>query len=186
MKLVTTDQANHDVLRKPAQAISFPLNKEVKQFIADMKQFIHDLESPYGKPAGLAAPQVGKPWQIILFQIPEEAKKVRQEVLDVVPLTVWLNPSYEPIEEDGKYLGWEGCYSVENKMGEVHRYNAIRYTAFDEAGKKLTDTAHGFLARLLQHEIGHLNAELYIDLLDGEGRFGAMDEMLQIRKKELN
>lgn len=185
MKLVDVTHKDHLVLRKPALEISFPLSREVLFFIEEFKAFIATLESPNGAPAGLAAPQVGKPWQIVLIQIPEQAKTVRKNVYDTVPLTVLINPSFEPIEEEGTNKDWEACYSVEKKMGEVYRYDVVRYQAFNEQGGVIQGTARGFLARLLQHEIDHLQGSLYIDHLTSDCRFGELEKMWVIRKMEL-
>ena len=53
-------------------------------------------------------------------------------------------------------------------------------------GKKISDTAHGFLARVIQHEVGHINGELYVDHLCRDCRYGDADKMMAVRKKELN
>lgn len=184
MELLTLQQENHQVLRQVAQKIEFPLSVEVRQFIKEMCDFIQSLASPFSKPAGLAAPQVGCPWQIICFQIPEEARKLRTAVYDTIPLTVLINPSYEPLNPENRNIDWEGCYSVPDKMGEVARYNAIHYRGYTPEGELVEADAYGFLARVLQHEIGHLNGELYLDLVTESCRYGDLDEMLAIRKKE--
>lgn len=182
MKLVTIDQPNHEVLRKPAKEVSFPLSAEIQKIIKEMRHFIENgLE---GDPAGLAATQVGYPWRIAFIQVPEDAKQDRKDAFDVVPLTVLINPVYEPISEEGKVKDWEACYSVPGKMGEVYRYHAIRCSWQDEAGKRHEQLARGFLARLLQHEIGHLNTEVYIDLLEPDCRFGTIEEMQALQKEE--
>ena len=185
MKLVTIEQADHQVLRQGAQEIEFPLSQSVQQVIDDMKTFIENLSSSFGKPAGLAAPQVGHSLRIIFYQIPPEAKNIRKDVDITVPLTVLINPSYTPIEAAGKSIDWEACYSVPDKMGEVYRYNAIQYQAYTLEGDKIAAIARGFQARVIQHEVGHLNGQLYTDLLMKNARFGPIDVMLAIRKAEL-
>ncbi|RDI43345.1 peptide deformylase [Aquicella lusitana] len=185
LQLVTHDLADHRVLREPAREVSFPLDEEIRQFIEELRVFFSDLESPLGKPAGLAATQVGMPLRIAIIQVPPEAKRIRKEVYDTLPPTVLINPVYFPILEEGKNKDWEGCYSVTDKMGEVYRYTAIHYEACDGNGKTITGTARGFLARLIQHEVGHLNGELYIDLLSEDCRFGSLEKMLAIRREEM-
>lgn len=185
MQLVTIDIPHHEVLRHPAQEVIFPLDTQTQNFIADLQAFFTHMESPFGKPAGLAAPQVGESLRIIIIQVPEEAKRVRKDVYDTLPPTILINPSYVPMTEVGKTKDWEGCYSVPNKMGEVYRYTAIHYQAFDQDGKKITGIAHGFLARLIQHEVGHLNGQLYIDAKCEDCRFGTLHDMMVIRKKEM-
>jgi peptide deformylase len=65
------------------------------------------------------------------------------------------------LEED-----YEGCLSVLNVYGKVPRYNKIRIKALNENGQEIRIKAEGFLARVLQHEIDHLNGKLFIDLIE--------------------
>ena len=185
MHLITLDQNDHHVLRNSAKTVLFPLSQEIKIFIASLKDFVKALKSPHGKPAGLAATQVGEPLRIFAMQIPEEAKQIRKDVYDIFPLTVWINPSYFPIESEDKILDWEGCYSVPDKMGEVYRYKAVRYEAYLENGEKVSGVARGLMARIIQHEVGHLNGELYVDLLKENCRFGSLEAMWEIRQREM-
>lgn len=182
LQLVTLDSPEHNVLRTTAKAIKFPLDSETQQFIKDFRIFFNDLKSPLGNPAGLAAPQVGHALRIIIIQIPESAKARRKDVYDVVPPTVLINPSYTPVEAAGENKDWEGCFSVPNKMGEVYRYNEIHYTAYTPEGEEIGGVVRGFLARLIQHEIGHLNAELYIDRLRPDCRYDSIENVMQMIK----
>jgi len=181
MEIVTIEKANYDVLRQTAEKIQFPLSEEVRQFINEMYEFIQQLQHR----VGLAAPQVGKSWQIVFIQVPQEALKLRQDANEELPLTLLINPSYRPIEERGKNKDWEGCFSVPDMMGEVYRYNSINFEAYTINGEKISNTAHGFIARILQHEIGHLNGELYIDLIEEDCRYGPMKKMREIRIREM-
>lgn len=185
MQFVTVDMPNHEVLRTPTRDLKFPLDEATKNFVTEFTEFFAQMKSPYGKPAGLAAPQVGHSLRVMIIQVPEEAKAVRKDVSDVLPLTVLINPSYEPVLSEGKNKDWEGCYSVPAMMGEVWRYTAINYQAFLPNGEKVIGLAKGFLARLIQHETGHLNGELYTDLMGPDCRFGSVEEMMPVRKQEL-
>ncbi|MBX9705556.1 MAG: peptide deformylase [Gammaproteobacteria bacterium] len=184
MPIVTIDQPNHDVLKTVAQPVTFPLSQESEQTIADLKATFMSLASPYGKPAGLAAPQIGVSQRIFIVQVPPEAKQKRQQVFDTIPPTIFINPSYIPVLSAGKYRDWEGCYSVPNKMGEVDRYFEIDFSAYTEDGKPVHFTAKGFYARLLQHETDHLNGKDYLDHPCKGCRFGDQDAMLKISKAE--
>lgn len=177
MEIVTIEQPDHKVLRKPAEKIAIPLSEEHMQFALALKERMINL----GNAVGLAATQVGKPWQIIAFQIPRDALVRRKDAARMVKPTIWVNPTYTPIIEDGLSTDWEGCFSIPNYMGEVPRYNTIRYEAYLVSGEKISGVAHGFLARVIQHEIGHLNAQLYKDLLTKNSRFGLADEMIKFR-----
>lgn len=186
LQLVTVDDPEHSVLRTPAKTLKFPLNSQMQQFIQDLQFFFRDLKSPLGNPAGLAAPQVGHALRIIIIQVPESAKAKRKDVYDVVPPTVLINPSYTLIEAAGEIKDWEGCFSVPDKMGEVYRHNEIHYTAYTTEGKQINALARGFLARLIQHEVGHLNAELYIDRLRPDCRYDTVENVMNMLNATTN
>ena len=181
--LVTIGQADHKVLRDAAEPVRFPLDTNTQQAIANLTETFDGLKSPYGKPAGLAAPQIGIPLRIIIIQIPPEAKQKRNAVYDTLPPTVYIDPSYVPMLLQGEYKDWEGCYSIPDEMGQVERYNAIIFTAYAEDGTKVRRIARGFLARLLQHEIDHLNGKLYIDYHCLGCHFGSETAMLKLKSK---
>lgn len=149
------------VLRVTAKKLAFPLAQED---IEDIKI----LEKKYDQEencAGLAAPQIGISKQVIVFATNEpDLKKWRPDFTQSMPKTIWINPSYEPVGNE-KHEDYEGCFSVIDRVGMVNRYQKIRYKAYNLKGELQEGTAEGFLARLIQHEIDHLNGKLYIDLV---------------------
>ncbi len=114
---------------------------------------------------GIAAPQIGLPRRIFIAS--EEALAIDQEAPQEDQKKKWeyyvyVNP--EVIKKSAKKLkATEGCLSVPGKYGMVVRAEKIRVRAFDEHGKKFERGASGLFARLLQHEIDHLNGIVYID-----------------------
>lgn len=149
-----------EVLRKPADVVTFPLSQENRDII-EMIGRKFDQEDNC---AGLAAPQIGFDRRIIIFAALDdpELKMWRPDLTDTMERTIWINPTYEPVGEE-KHEDYESCFSVKNLAGPVKRYKAIRYHAFTPEGTPVSGVAHGFLARIIQHEIGHLNGELFID-----------------------
>jgi peptide deformylase len=149
------------VLRLTAKKLTFPLTQED---IEDIKT----LEKKYDQEdncAGLAAPQIGISKQVIVFAANEpDLKKWRPDFTQNMPKTIWINPSYEPIGDE-KHEDYEGCFSVIDRAGTVNRYQKIRYKAYNLQGELQEGIAEGFLARLIQHEIDHLNGKLFIDLI---------------------
>lgn len=156
LQLVTLDSPEHSVLRTPAKTIQFPLDSETQQFIRDLQIFFRDLKSHLGNPAGLAAPQVGHALRIGIIQLPETAKARRKDVYDVISPTVLINPAYTPVEAAGEGKDGKGVFQC--------RIEWVRYTVIMKfiirlihpEGKQINAVAHGFLARLIQHEVGHL------------------------------
>ena len=108
--------------------------------------------------AGLAAPQIGINFQLVIFGT--DAPNPRYPDAPLIPRTVLLNPVITPlsnIEEDG----WEGCLSVPGLRGVVPRFSQIRYTGFDPYGDAIDRVVDGFHARVVQHECDHLIGKLY-------------------------
>jgi peptide deformylase len=117
---------------------------------------------------GLAAPQIGEPLQLAVIEdrleyhqalSPEElAEKGRAPV----PFHVIINPRLEVLEA-GPATFHEGCLSVPGFVAEVPRALAVRVSALDHQAQPVTIEARGWYARILQHEIDHLNGGLYLD-----------------------
>lgn len=159
---------NKDVLRQPAETVTFPLSQENKNIVAMLAKKFDEEENC----AGLAATQIGFNKRIIIFAVHNdpELKKWRQDLNDTMKRTIWINPTYEPIGEE-KNEDYEGCFSVHDLAGPVARFKAIRYTAYTPEGQFVEGTAQGFLARLIQHEVDHLNGKLFIDYVPEEKLF---------------
>ena len=170
---------NRDVLRVPAQVVKYPLSNEDKTVLNHLVEKFSKEETC----AGLAAPQIGYEKRIIVFHVPEEYKSLRKDAHEIVPTTVLINPQYQPMGDE-KTIDWEGCFSVKYTMGEVPRFSTIAYQDYDASGNKVEGIAKGFLARLIQHEVGHLNGELFIDLITKDCRSGPVEEMRALRLKE--
>jgi peptide deformylase len=106
---------------------------------------------------GLAAPQIGIDLQVVIFGF---ERSVRYPDAEPVPQTVLCNPVITPLSDDVAD-GWEGCLSVPGLRGLVPRFQHIRYTGLDPQGEHIDREAHGFHARVVQHECDHLIGRLY-------------------------
>lgn len=120
---------------------------------------------------GLAAPQVGIGLRVAVIEdraetvaalAPQDAK-LRDR--NPVPFHVIVNPTLT-VTSTSTVAFSEGCLSVSGFMGQVARAQAVRVTALDHTGAEVTINATGWYARILQHEIDHLNGDLYIDRMD--------------------
>jgi len=125
---------------------------ELGQLLADMQDTMRDLNG-----AGLAAPQIGVGLRVVIFGFEDNP---RYPDADSVPFTVLINPMLTPMSEVLDE-GWEGCLSVPGMRGLVPRYRELRYTGFDAAGAPLDRTVKDFHARVVQHEVDHLDGILY-------------------------
>jgi peptide deformylase len=181
LDVVTIEHSeNSQVLIKPAAKVKFPLSPEDQNFIAAFKQKADQLQG-----VGLAAPQVGVSKQIIAISISEDAKAIRNNAFEVVPLTILINPQYTPAPDATLIADWEGCFSVRETYGKVPRYDKINYTAQNEQGETIQATAQGLTARVLQHEIDHIQGILITNRLTPDCVQGKPKEMMAQRLKEM-
>lgn len=107
--------------------------------------------------AGLAAPQIGEDLQVVIFGV---ERNPRYPDIDDVPFTVLVNPVLTPLT-DLLEDGWEGCLSLPGLRGRVPRYASLRYQGFDADGVAIDRSVEGFHARVVQHEVDHLQGILY-------------------------
>ncbi len=168
---------NTDVLRIPTELVQFPLDEATRTVIRHLEAKFDQTENC----GGLAAPQIGYSKRIIILAVEddEELKKYRPDLSDTLPKSIWINPSYSPLSSD-KTLDWEACFSVDNLSARIPRYTHISYEAWTPEGEKVSGTAKGYLARLIQHEIDHVDGKLFIDLVPEE-EWVTWDEMRKMR-----
>lgn len=113
---------------------------------------------------GIAAPQVGIDKRIVVIEA-KEAKDEEGNILsEGIPLLILINPiitkySKEKCEFD------EGCFSVPQYRAEIMRPKKVKVVAQDSGGKNIQINASGILARVVQHEIDHLDGILFTDLV---------------------
>ena len=128
----------------------------------DYEPFLSDLEDTMREydGTGIAAPQVFTPLRVFLYEVHPETRKRKEPD---VPLTALFNASYEGVGEELEKDS-EGCLSVPFLLGRiVPRFATIRVQALDRSGKKVEFEATGYHARVLQHEIDHLDGMVYLD-----------------------
>jgi len=149
----------HPVLGQIAAPVADPRTPEIRRLINDMIETMMDANG-----AGLAAPQVHVPLRIVVFQAPGERSNPglsEAERFDhTAPLTVLINPEIAVLSPETEG-GWEGCLSVPGLRGWVERPAHIRYRGLTPDGQTLTREARGFHARVMQHEVDHLDGRLY-------------------------
>ena len=126
---------------------------------------------------GLAAPQVHISKRILIFRNPDIAEK---EKIQITPL---INPNFSPLSDE-KEDDWEGCLSIPGMQGLVRRFKKISYEGYDLNGKKIKNEVEGLHARVIQHEIDHLNGILYIERLADKKAFGFEKEIVEFWKNE--
>jgi peptide deformylase len=137
-------------------AVSAPVREfgtpELDGLLTDMRDTMQYLNG-----AGLAAPQIGVGLRVVIFGMDYNP---RYPDADPVPYTVLINPTLTALSEDMED-GWEGCLSVPGMRGVVPRYRELRYVGVDAAGEPIDRAVSGFHARVVQHEVDHLDGILY-------------------------
>lgn len=137
------------LLRKKASPVT-EFNAQLKELIADMA------ETMYAAPGvGLAANQIGVLQQIVVVDVSHKEEKYK-----LIPL---INP--EILEGEGSVVDEEGCLSVVDYCANVERFSHIKVRARNVEGGKIEFEADGWFARVIQHEVDHLDGKLFIDHL---------------------
>jgi peptide deformylase len=176
--LLKIARMGHPILRDPATPVEDPGAPGIRRLVADMIETMYDADG-----TGLAAPQVYVPKRIVVFfvsgpraALEEESDQEPDPREGPVPLTVLINPEIEPLTDETA-LGWEGCLSVPDMIGAVPRCTKIRYRGVTPDGERIDRIAHGFHARVVQHECDHLDGVLYPMRVPDMTLFGFAKEM---------
>jgi peptide deformylase len=144
------------VLRRKARAIT-RFDKDLHSLIDDMVETMREAPG-----VGLAAPQIGVSERLLVV---EYYLREEDEEIEDAPKKVWavINPEIVKTSEE-MVMGVEGCLSIPGLVGEVERHEEVLVKALNRHGKPMKVKAKGWLARIFQHEIDHLNGVLFPDL----------------------
>jgi peptide deformylase len=146
----------------------------LQELVQDMIAIMQDKGA-----VGVAAPQIGVSKRVIVFST-AYTKRRKPEV--AIPDTVLINPTLL-ILTDERELDYEGCLNGGGLAGEVPRATEIEYSGYDLAGNFISKRATGLEARILQHEIDHLDGILFFDRVEDSSTIITYDE-LQKRRSE--
>jgi peptide deformylase len=151
---------------EPVQRFNHP---ELEALLTDMQDTMAALQG-----AGLAAPQIDVPLRVVIFGT--GAPNPRYPDAQIVPYTVLINPTLTPLDEQTEQ-GWEGCLSVPGMRGLVPRFRQLRYRGVDQFGAGIDRQVSGFHARVVQHEVDHLDGILYPMRITDMRQFGFIEEL---------
>ena len=145
-KIVTLDSPQENILRQKAKKIS-RFDASVTRLVKDMWETMYEASG-----VGLAAPQIGIPLRVLVAEYEDQR-------------AVLVNP--EIVKMEGEELGTEGCLSIPGYAGDnIRRALKVTVKARSDTGSPIKINAEGWFARILQHEIDHLDGILYIDRLE--------------------
>jgi len=155
------------LLREVAHPVT-RFDAELAELIADMDETMRALHG-----AGIAAPQIGVSLRAVIFELKDNP---RYPHIAPVPYTVLINPLVMPLDAE-QDEGWEGCLSVPGMRGLVPRHRRIRYQGFDLHGTPIDRSVEGFHARVVQHEVDHLDGILFPQRVRDLRDFGFEDAL---------
>ena len=179
MSILKIARMGHPVLGGPADMVEDPGSDRIRRLAADMAETMLESDG-----VGLAAPQVHVPLRLVVFHVPP-ALEAEDRYLDSglsdddegMPLTVLINPEYTPTDETTTESAWEGCLSLPGMTGDVPRFRDILYKGTGLDGERIERQASGFHARVVQHELDHLDGVLFPMRMPDLRRFGFSEEM---------
>ncbi|MBA3534570.1 MAG: peptide deformylase [Ardenticatenales bacterium] len=152
----------NDTLRRKAAPIE-QFDPALRALSKDMLETMQLAEG-----VGLAGPQIGVAQRIFVMRVRENDQRAEGDPLAGKPL-VLINP--EIVEESLEMVeGMEGCLSIPGYAGLVDRHQKIVVLARNEWGKPKRYVVEGYLARVMQHEIDHLDGILFLDRLKGDDK----------------
>ncbi|MBI2922484.1 MAG: peptide deformylase [Planctomycetes bacterium] len=149
MAILKVAMMGNPVLRRKAAAIKDPLHPDVQRLIDDMIDTMKEYSG-----VGLAAPQVHTSLRVVIIEAVKGSNATAPTPL--------LNATFEPLSQQ-KAEDWEGCLSINDMRGLVPRFRHIGVKATDRKGKPLEFEATEFHARVIQHELDHIDGVLYLD-----------------------
>jgi peptide deformylase len=161
-------QAGEPVLRERGRELTTEeiRSPQIQELIELMRETMREAPG-----VGLAAPQIGMSIQLAVIEDQPEylehhsAEELATLQREAVPFHVIINPKLTLLD-NGSAKFFEGCLSVEGYQAVVERALDVRVECLNERGEEITIKAHGWYARILQHEIDHLNGTLYIDRMN--------------------
>ena len=162
---------NVTFLKKETKQVTFPASDYIKNIIKDLIDTYQKITC-----AGIAANQIGYDYQIFIGMktIEDESKSEEIEKLEASETPtlknpyadnyeIYINPQIDKCDKKSIKLDEEGCLSIPGLMVERDRYDKIKVRYYNTDGKAIKTKLSGFLAKLFQHELDHLNGNLMID-----------------------
>lgn len=147
MAVLPLTMMDSPVLHRKAKRVR-KIDDSIQKLIDDMIETMYQL----GGAAGLAAPQVGIPLQVVVIELPESG------------LITLINP--QVVKSSGEHEVMEGCLSLPGYRGSITRAESVTVKGRDRYGKEVRIKAEGLFAQALQHEVDHINGVVYVDHLE--------------------
>ncbi|MEK7530945.1 MAG: peptide deformylase [Patescibacteria group bacterium] len=172
MSIRPTTQIGNKIIRTKSKRVT-AVSAKVLHVVRDLTDSMREVGL-----VGMAGPQIGVGLRIFVTEV--RKTKARKHIKKFDPLRIFINPRI--IKRSKKVIsGYEGCGSVAHGglFGDVSRAESITVVAINENGKKFTLDASGLLARIIQHEIDHLDGVVFVDRVKNTKSFMGRDEYIK-------
>jgi peptide deformylase len=166
-------QLGRPVLRKKARPVAHPVSRSTWTLIQAM---IRTMRKARG--VGIAAPQVDKSLRLFIVA-PEPSRRYPKS--PSIPPIAMINPQLTAVSRTMN-TDWEGCLSIPGIRGRVPRYNQITIEFTDVAGRRREGVLKGFVARIFQHELDHIDGKVFLDRVQDTRTLMTEAEYLKIMK----
>jgi peptide deformylase len=164
LEILTVDKADQlKILRSKSRKVQ----KVTPKLAALAQRMLEKMREANG--VGLAAPQVGVLQRFFVVELPEDEENDR-------PAETYILFNPEIVKGQGEQVGYEGCLSIPGYIGEVARQEQITVKGLNEKGRTVRHKLEGYMARVFQHEIDHLDGILYTDRLTDPDTFQPVEE----------
>lgn len=175
MAVIKTVQAGNKIIHTKSVDVEDASSLETKRIILDLIDTMRSEDL-----VGMAAPQIGENIRIFVTEVRET--EYRKDGTD--ELRTFINPKVLRISTETA-IGYEGCGSVASAQffGPVERPEQITIEAIDEGGRIFTHTANGLLARVIQHEVDHLDGVLFHEKITDMKKVMSKEEYVKTRGK---
>jgi peptide deformylase len=207
MAVLDIARMGNPILRRKAEPVADPMAPGLRRLVSDMLETMD-----YAGGTGLAAPQVHVPVRVVIFYVEGARARLEDdpEAADGsmaddptgdnpmagdpmpddppgegdggVPLTVLINPEIEVVDPT-PVVGMEACLSLPGLAGEVSRHAAVRYHGLTLDGTEVVREAHGFHARVVQHECDHLDGILFPQRMTDLSRLTFASELERLARR---
>ena len=160
------NKKNIDFLRTPTKEVIFPMTHHVKQIIEDLSDTFQAMPC-----SGIAANQIGYNKKIFIGMKHDKVKEVTDDpgknIDNVEPdpdnCEIYINPKIDKVDKYSTQKGEEGCLSIPDISLNLERYDKIKVRYYTIEGRVVKKPLSGFISRLFQHELDHLNGDLMME-----------------------
>jgi len=160
---------NINILRTPTKKVIFPISPQVKTIIEDLETSFRSIPC-----AGIAANQLGYNRKIFVgmrhdrdLSTEDASNNIDDVVPDVDNFEIYINPQIDKTDKKSTQVGSEGCLSIPGLSLNIERYDNIKVRYYNVEGKVIKKPLKGFISRLFQHELDHLEGRLMFEELIG-------------------